>query len=77
LLELKLQLGLTGGVAASAGMSGFPLIAADEKVLLKLGHSLNLQESQGLETGAWRAWEDDAIRKLGLAGAGAQKAGAD
>lgn len=38
LLEEELQAGLARRIAAAARMSGFPLIAADEKVLLELGH---------------------------------------
>jgi hypothetical protein len=44
LFEEILQLSLTLGIAATAGMSRFPLIAADEEMLLELRHLLNLQD---------------------------------
>jgi hypothetical protein len=44
LLEEELQLGLARGIAAAARMSGFALIAANEEMLLELGHELNVQD---------------------------------
>ena len=45
LLEQVLQLGLTRGVAAAARMARLAPVAADEKMLFKLGHSYTLQET--------------------------------
>lgn len=45
LFEEELQLGLARGIAAAARMSGFTRVAANEKVLLELGHEINVQDS--------------------------------
>jgi hypothetical protein len=44
LLEEELELGLARGIAATARMSWLALIAADEKMLLELGHVFNVQD---------------------------------
>jgi hypothetical protein len=62
LFEQVLQLGLAPGVAAPARMSGFALIAADEQMLLELGHNPNLQDFRGRrERGAGSAWRLSAL----------------
>jgi len=44
LLKEILQLGLALGITAAPRMTCFALVAADEKVLLELGHELNVQD---------------------------------
>lgn len=44
LFEEKLQLGLALGIAAPARMSSLALIAADEQMLLELGHEFTVQD---------------------------------
>jgi hypothetical protein len=46
LFEEELQLGLACRITAAARVPGIALIAANEQVLLKLGHSINLQDSE-------------------------------
>lgn len=47
LFEKELELSLARRIAATARMSGFALIAADEKVLLELGHKLKFTGFRG------------------------------
>jgi hypothetical protein len=56
LFEEELKLGLARWVAATARMSGFALIAADEEMFLELGHGFNLQDSSQL----WDHAEDSS-----------------
>jgi hypothetical protein len=44
LFEEQLQLGLARGIATTARVSSVALIAADEKMLLELGHEINVQD---------------------------------
>jgi hypothetical protein len=53
LLEEELKLGLARGIAAAARVSWLALIAADEKMLLELGHDFNLQERKALGSRLW------------------------
>ena len=66
LLEEILQLGLGGGVAATARMARFALIAANEQVFLKLGHGSNLQDFQA------RYWEEDVEQRTEKQGQSSQ-----
>jgi hypothetical protein len=63
LLEKALQLRLSFGIAASSGMAGFPLVAADKDVPLKLGHENNVADFLakgvtlvGRDQCPWKVW---------------------
>jgi len=63
LLELKLQLGLCLGIAAPARMARIALVAADEQMLLELGHEFNLQDFRGAKL-------SDSIGQIGVSSHG-------